>query len=91
MRLGWFRRSIWGCGMRSERRGLGSRMLVVLGVAVVLAVGAAQAASAAVVGIERVGSVSASNSANKSATVSCPAGKKVLSAQADVNRATATS
>jgi hypothetical protein len=60
-------------------------MLVLLGVAVVLAVGAAQGASAAVVGIERVGALSASDSANKSATVSCPAGKKVLGAEADVN------
>jgi hypothetical protein len=77
--------------MRYERRDLGRRMLVLLGLAAVLAVGAAEGASAAVVGIERVGAVSASNSANKSATVSCPAGKKVLSAQADVNRATATS
>ena len=70
--------------MSSERRGLGRRMAVLLGVAVVLAVGAAQGASAAVVGIERVGVASATNSANKSATVSCPAGKKVLGAAADV-------
>ncbi len=53
--------------------------------AIAIAGALAQAASGAVVGIERVGAVSASNSVNKSATVTCPAGKRVLSASADVN------
>lgn len=41
-------------------------------------------ASAAVVGIERATVASASSSQNKAVTVACPAGKKVLSAAADV-------
>ena len=61
------------------------RTLAVLALTVVWAVTAASSASAAVVGIERVGAASASNSQNKAVTVSCPAGKKVLSAGADVN------
>ena len=70
---------------RRRRRGLAGRAMVLLGLAMLLGGTATQTASAAVVGIERVGAVSPSSSANKSATVSCPAGKKVLSAAADVN------
>ena len=68
----------------SSGRGLCRRMPAVAGLAVVLAVGMAHGASAAVVGIERVGAASASNSQNKSATVACPAGKQVLGAGGDV-------
>ena len=56
------------------------RLVLTLGLAAAVAAAFAQGASAAVVGIERVGAVSASNSVNKSATVTCPAGKRVLSA-----------
>ena len=63
-----------------------TRRIVVVGMLTAVWAGAAASgASGAVVGIERVGAVSANNSVNKSATVSCPAGKKVLSAGADVN------
>ena len=60
------------------------RLVLTSAMAIAIAGALAQGASAAVVGIERVGAVSATNSVNKSATVSCPAGKKVLSASADV-------
>jgi len=61
------------------------RLALTLGLASALAAGLAQGASAGVVGIERVGALSASSSANKSVTVTCPTGKRVLSASADVN------
>ena len=61
------------------------RILAVLALSLVWAGATAVGASGAVVGIERTGANSPSNSQNKAITVSCPAGKKVLSAAADVN------
>ena len=61
------------------------RILAVLALSLVWAGATAAGASGAVVGIERTGANSPSNSQNKAVTVSCPAGKKVLSASADVN------
>ena len=71
----------------ADLRSAATKLRVLAGVTIglVWAGAAAWGASGAVVGIERVGAVSVSNSLNKSATVTCPAGKKVLSAGADVN------
>jgi hypothetical protein len=50
----------------------------------VLLVGLTGSASAALVGLERVSPATASTSSNKSITASCPAGKQLLGAGADV-------
>jgi len=58
---------------------------VVVTLSVLVFFAAAGSASAAVVGIQSVSATTAASSSNKSATVACPAGKRVLSAGADVN------
>jgi len=61
-------------------------IVVALALGVVLA-GLGESASAAVTGLERVSASSPSNSSNKSVTISCPAGKRVVGAGGDLNNA----
>jgi hypothetical protein len=64
------------------RRPLRRRSSLAVGIALVLVAGFEGSASAAAAGLQRVDAGTPTNSQNKSATVTCPAGKRVLGAGA---------
>jgi len=72
-----------GTGRSFRDHRIGPTIVLLAGVAGILATSAAQA-PAAVVGLTQSSQTSAENSSNKGITATCPAGMKVLSAGADV-------
>jgi hypothetical protein len=60
------------------------RRLLIPPLLLLAACASSHSASATVIGVEQAGKTSATTSANKGATVTCPGGKKVVGAGADV-------